>query len=88
MLWKMANKMQRFCCLLFSAKSFITFCLFWSFFASGLNYNIISPTLIQLQSLMNVSLTEVSLVYTARSAGYIASAPIGKKQGLTHLKIQ
>lgn len=42
----------------------------------GLNFNIVSPTLLQLKSLMNMTLPEVSAVFTARSSGYLMSAPI------------
>jgi fucose permease len=41
-----------------------------------MNYNIISVTLLQLKSLMNNSLTQVSGVFTARSLGYLASGPV------------
>lgn len=52
--------------------------LFYSYFQlKGYNYNVVSPTLNKLGQLYNVSLPEISLFYTFRSSGYLASAPIG-----------
>lgn len=65
------------CCKSFDGMFDSLNCPLYAMSLQGINYNLISPTLTQLQHAFNTSLPEVSIVYTFRSAGYIMGAPIG-----------
>ncbi|UXI22286.1 FAM76A protein [Sarcoptes scabiei] len=51
-------------------KYIVTFSLFFCYFAYGVNFYVIGPTLIELASIFRTSLEQICLIYTIRSAGY------------------
>lgn len=55
----------------------VTLAIYATFFASGVNFNILSPTLKKLAPVFGVDELLVSRIYTLRSAGYLAGSLLG-----------
>lgn len=53
-----------------SYKYILTFSLFFCYFAYGVNFYVVGPTLIELAALFQTTIEQICLIYTVRSAGY------------------
>ncbi|KAH9417978.1 hypothetical protein DERP_008231 [Dermatophagoides pteronyssinus] len=60
-----------------SDKYIITFSLFFCYFAYGVNFYVVGPTLIELAGLFQTSIEQICLIYTVRSAGYTCGSLSG-----------
>lgn len=58
-------------------KYVLTFALFFCYFAYGVNFYVVGPTLIELAGLFQTTIERISLIYTARSAGYTCGSLSG-----------
>lgn len=58
-------------------KYIMTFSLFFCYFAYGVNFYVVGPTLIELAGLFQTTIEQICLIYTVRSAGYTCGSLSG-----------
>lgn len=58
-------------------KILVTSAIYISFFASGINFNILSPTLKRLEVVFDRNSSEIARIYTLRSLGYLIGTLLG-----------
>ena len=58
-------------------KILVTTAVYLSFFASGINFNILSPTLKRLEVVFDRNSSEIARIYTLRSLGYLIGTLLG-----------